>query len=151
MLSSHSLPSPRIPLIGREREFAAARELLLDSDVGLVTLAGTGGIGKTRLGIQVVANLLDDDHHFPDGITFIDLAPLQDPSLVASTIAHTLGIRDIPGLPLTETLKQHLRASRMLLLLETSNTSCQLRNYSQNCWPSAQTSSSSLPAARSSA
>src|SRR5262249_30101453 len=81
----------------------------------LVTLTGPGGIGKTRLGVQAAAALLDD---FPDGVYFVDLAPIREPPLVISAIAQTLGIRETGGQPLVTQLKQFLGDKRMLLLLD---------------------------------
>jgi predicted ATPase len=83
--------------------------------VRLVTLTGPGGIGKTRLGLQLAAELIDD---FPDGVYFVDLAPIREPTLVISAIAQTLGMRGIGNQPLVTQLQQFLDDKRMLLLLD---------------------------------
>ncbi len=111
----NNLPAQATPLIGREREIEAARALLLREGVRLVTLTGPPGIGKTRLGLQLAADLLD---HFPDGVFFVVLAPISDPSLVASVIAQTLDIREAGGRPASELLKDALRDTRRLLVLD---------------------------------
>jgi class 3 adenylate cyclase len=82
-----NLPSQPTPLIGREMEVAAVCALVRRTDVRLVTLTGPGGTGKTRLSVQVAAELSDD---FQDGVAFVNLAPISDPALVASGIAQTL-------------------------------------------------------------
>ena len=111
----NNLPVLRSSLIGRSGEMAAARDLLLRDDVGLLTLTGTGGVGKTRLAFQLAADLLP---HFPDGVFFVDLAPVTDPSLVVPTIAQTFDLRESGTRPLIESLKEFLRSRELLLLLD---------------------------------
>ncbi len=87
----HNLPPQLTPLIGREQEVAAACTLLRRPQVRLLTLTGTGGIGKTRLAIEIATALLDD---FIDGVYFVALAAITDPDLIMATIAQTLGLRE---------------------------------------------------------
>jgi NB-ARC domain len=108
------LPVPLTPLVGREREIAAISVLLSRPEVRLVSLTGTGGVGKTRLALKVVAASCD----FADGICFVALAALTDPGLVASTIAQTLSVLEQGSQPLLDTLKDHLRDKELLLLLD---------------------------------
>jgi predicted ATPase/predicted Ser/Thr protein kinase len=113
-----NLPAQRTGFVGREKEVAAAKELILRQQVRLVTVTGPGGIGKTRLAVQVAGELLE---RFPGGTYFVPLSPINDPGLIASAIVQALGIREAGGqLPL-EILKQYLQNSLsapVLLLLD---------------------------------
>jgi predicted ATPase/DNA-binding CsgD family transcriptional regulator len=111
----HNLPSSLTPLVGREQQVAAACDLLRRRDVRLLTLTGTGGIGKTRLGLQIATDLLQD---FTHGVCFIPLAPISDPDLVIPTIAGTLGIKESGKQPPGDLLKAYLRDRHLLLLLD---------------------------------
>lgn len=113
-----NLPEQQTGFVGREKEVAYAKELLRRPDVHLVTVTGPGGIGKTRLAVEVARSLVDS---FPGGIYFVSLSSLSDPSLVASVIVQALGIRDVAGQSPLEILKQNLQDSSrgpVLLLLD---------------------------------
>ncbi len=111
----NNLSLPRSPLIGRDHAIATIQQLLLQEHVGLLTLTGPGGIGKTRLAMQVAANLLD---HFVDGVYFVALAPISETALVSTTIAQTLGVHEAAGRPLQESLQEYLRNKQLLLVLD---------------------------------
>ncbi len=110
-----ALPTPLTRLIGREPEMAALQSTLRRGDSRLVTLTGAGGSGKTRLAVAVAAAMEDA---FPDGAYFVDLSPLSAHELVIPTIAAVLGVRDIAGEQLTETLSRVFAPMRLLLLLD---------------------------------
>jgi predicted ATPase/class 3 adenylate cyclase len=111
----NNLPSARTSIIGRDDEIAQARALLLRDDVGLVTLTGPGGAGKTRLGLQIATSLLD---RFEDGVYLVMLAPVSDQALVPATIATALGLRATTDRPLFEVVKEYLHERRLLLVLD---------------------------------
>jgi predicted ATPase len=115
---AHPVPLGRAKLIGREREVAAAQQLLLREDVRLVTFTGPGGTGKSCLALQMTESLASS---FSAGVFFIPLASITDPGIVASTVAQVLGVREIPGWSLEDSLKEAVRQGAhapMLLVLD---------------------------------
>jgi predicted ATPase/DNA-binding winged helix-turn-helix (wHTH) protein len=117
LAGSSRLPVPRTPLIGRERELAGIQQLLLDPAVRLVTLTGSGGSGKTRLGLQVAENLTNQ---FAGQVYFVGLAAVSDAMMVPDLIGESLEIREIAGARFHDLVKDHIRrcASPILLLLD---------------------------------
>jgi predicted ATPase/DNA-binding CsgD family transcriptional regulator len=108
-----NLPAQISNFIGREAELTDVRRLVAGSR--LVTLTGTGGAGKTRLALQVAAELLDVAGN---GVWFADLAPLGDPELVAIAVADVLGVRQEPGRPVQDTLVEAVGGRTLLVLLD---------------------------------
>jgi predicted ATPase len=123
VLARHSEPRPsnlpvqRTAFIGREHEVAALRQLLDRDDVRLVTLTGPGGIGKTRLALQVAAGIGDQ---FPEGVCYVSLSVVREPGLIASTLAQAVGVPETGNQSAQESLKDYLSAldRPMLLLLD---------------------------------
>ncbi len=108
-----NLPIQLTSFVGRERELSQASELLTDHRV--VTLAGVGGTGKTRLMLQVAAEVVD---RFRDGAWLVELAPLVDPALVGREVGRALGVREAPGQPPLEALIDFLRFKQLLVALD---------------------------------
>jgi predicted ATPase/DNA-binding SARP family transcriptional activator len=108
------IPQPVSSLVGREQEIQEITARL--ASARLVTLTGTGGVGKTRLAIQVAEETADD---YTDGAWFVDLAALVDPALVSQAVASVLHVPDQVGRPLSETLLDYLRAKHLLLVLDS--------------------------------
>jgi len=110
---AHNLPAQVTRFIGREREMGEVKVLL--ATTRLLTLTGSGGCGKTRLALQVVAEVLEE---YLDGVWLVELAALADPNLVPQTVAAALGVREEPNRPLLATLADYLRPRSLLLLLD---------------------------------
>lgn len=110
-----SLPTPLTGLIGREEEVASISSLLQRASSRLITLTGPGGTGKTRLAIQVAAEM---EKSFADGVHFISLAPVHDPALVLPTIAQTLGLKSARDQRDEELLVNYLHDKAVLLVLD---------------------------------
>jgi predicted ATPase len=108
-----NLPPERSSLVGREREATEARALLERSR--LLTLTGPGGIGKTRLAMRIAADQLG---RFADGVYFVDLSPITDPTLMIATIGAALMVRERPGRDMATSVAEHLRNREMLLVLD---------------------------------
>jgi predicted ATPase/class 3 adenylate cyclase len=112
-LHAHNLPVQLTSFVGRERELAELKPLLLTSR--LLTLTGPGGTGKTRLALRLAADVVES---FTDGVWLVELAPLADPSLVPHTVAATLGVREQPGRSILDVLVEYLRPKTLLLFLD---------------------------------
>ena len=112
-LQRNNLPAQLSSFIGREAEITEIKQLL--AETRLLTLTGAGGSGKSRLALQVAADLLAE---YPDGIWLVELAPVSDPDMVTQLTAKALGIREQPRRPLLETLVDRLRSKRLLLVLD---------------------------------
>lgn len=102
-------------LVGREEALATACSLLRQSHIRLLTLTGTSGVGKTRLGFQIATEVCDD---FADGVFAIPLAAVHQPAEVIAAIAHALGLRESGDLALFENIKTFLSTRELLLLLD---------------------------------
>jgi predicted ATPase len=121
-LRTARLPVPPTPIVGREAEAAAVGALLTDPQVRLVTLVGPGGIGKTRLALEVAAELAGAAAQAGtrafDGVWFVDLAPVTDPEQVPGTMATALGVRPEGNGPALDLLVDRLQGRRVLLVLD---------------------------------
>ena len=109
----NNLPRQVTSFVGREGEIEDAETLL--AQTRLLTLSGIGGLGKTRLALQIAGNVLD---RFRDGAWFVDLAPIRDGALVTSEAAKVLGVREEPGRPIMQTLCANLNKRHLLLILD---------------------------------
>jgi predicted ATPase len=109
----HNLPAQLTSFVGREREVAEVRRLL--GTTRLLTLTGAGGVGKTRLALEVVTALVD---RYRDGVWLVELAPLRDATLVPQTIAAALGVSEQPGRLVLDALREWLAARTLLLVLD---------------------------------
>ena len=113
VVASHNLPAQLTSFVGRQEQIADLRQLVTDNR--LVTLTGAGGAGKTRLAVEVAAQLAVD---VPDGIWYVDLTPIANPAVTSVTVARTLGLPDQPGRSTIETLVRFVGEKSMLLVLD---------------------------------
>jgi predicted ATPase/class 3 adenylate cyclase len=109
----NNLPQQVTTFIGREREQEQVKAAL--KKARLLTLTGIGGMGKTRLSLQVAADIVNE---YSDGVWFVELAPINDGSLVPQAVATALSVKEESGRPLTEALVAHARERQMLLVLD---------------------------------
>jgi predicted ATPase/class 3 adenylate cyclase len=109
----NNLPQQVTSFVGREREIAEAKRLL--AKARLLTLLGMGGHGKTRMSLQIAGDMLEE---FPDGVWFVDLAPIQDPALVPGLVAQILGVQEEPGKPVVHTLCAQVKKHKALFILD---------------------------------
>src|SRR6185436_12294157 len=130
----NNFPTQLTSFIGRESEIVEVKQEL--EAHRLVTLTGSGGTGKTRLSLQVAADLLEKFDH---GVWFVELAPLTDPDLIPQTIHSTIGISDQPNKTPLEILKEYLHEKKMLIVLDNCEhlieASAQVTNALLNAAP----------------
>ncbi len=110
-----NLPVPLTPFIGRAKEVAEVRDLLSNPQTRAVTLLGPGGTGKSRLSLRVAEEII---HTMPDGAFFVGLAAIREPDLVLPAIASALAVKEDPGRPLLDSLKDHLADRSLLLVMD---------------------------------
>ena len=110
---ANNLPVQLTSFIGREKEIQAVKSLL--ARTRLLTLTGSGGCGKTRLALQLAADLIEE---YSDGVWLVELAALSDPALVPQIVAAALGLREEPGRSLTQTVTDYLQTKTLLLVLD---------------------------------
>jgi predicted ATPase/class 3 adenylate cyclase len=141
----NNLPAQLTSFIGREHEIAEVKRELKTHR--LVTLTGPGGTGKTRLSLQVAADLLDQFHH---GVWFIELAPLTDPNLIPQTILSAIGISEQSGKPLLALLTEYFHEKKSLVVLDNCEhlieASAHVANVLLNAAPSLRVLASSREA-----
>ena len=113
--AASGLPASTTPFLGRERELKEVEDLLGRSETRLLTLTGVGGMGKTRLALEVARQM---EERFPDGVAFVALAPLRDAALVMPTIAQSLGLKETARLAPLNAIRDYLRGKKMLLVLD---------------------------------
>ena len=111
----HNLPPQFTPFVGRSAELAQISQRLDDPDCRLLTLVGSGGVGKTRLALEAVGERADD---YLNGVAFVPLAPLDDPALMVTAVANALKFNFSGSKPIKSQLLDHLSAQEMLLILD---------------------------------
>ena len=114
-MHAHNLPLEPTPLVGREHDLEALEGVLRDGKGRLMTLVGPGGIGKTRMSLQIAADLIED---FPDGAFVVDLSPIRQADQVPGAIAAALHVRETSEQPLADHLREWLSTRRILLILD---------------------------------
>src|SRR4029453_11325358 len=110
-----NLPVQPTAFIGRDREVAAVRGMLRLSDTRVLTLTGPGGVGKTRISLQVAADSLRE---FPDGTFFVELTPIISADLVVPSVAKTLHVEEATNRTVLDSLREHLHDRQLLLVLD---------------------------------
>jgi hypothetical protein len=113
VVTPHNLPVALMSFVGRERERGELRRAL--ADTRLLTLTGAGGCGKTRLALRVASEVLD---LFPDGVWWVELAPVADEELVGAALAEALGVRPLPGVTELQAACAYLSSRRALVMLD---------------------------------
>jgi predicted ATPase/class 3 adenylate cyclase len=111
----NNLPSQISTFVGRERELSVLRDVIANSR--LLTIAGPGGIGKTRLALQLAAEVLE---RYPDGAWFVDLTAVHDPQFIGQTIAMAVNVQELPSEPIEKTLVAHFAQKNALLLIDNA-------------------------------
>lgn len=109
------IPQPPTPLIGRDGEMATALDLLARDTTRLITITGPGGVGKTRLALEIASAIEAQDQR---EVAFVELGPIAEPALVASAVATTLDLHERAGVPLEDAIREHLQSRKLLLVLD---------------------------------